>query len=468
MKRIISVILILSSLFLLSVTSYAEDSVDNAPDTEPMETYVPATLSIDNQNIYEGMDKSYSEGYVPRVSGGYATVVIPLACNGELEGNKLCASVSLGDSMNMPFVCKNYEKTVFLSSSSLYLVSFSLELKGDRINGNYPVSVNITATDKTGTAIQQMITVYIVITDGKDPNANDEQEEEITLTPKVLIQSYECTAVTDDGEITTIKAGDKIKVKVTLVNTSQTEPLKNMTVTASAANDSFILQSISDTQFVDSVSAGSTFDVTFEYLTKSDMPAGQYNIGLSYDFAYGKGMSSAGNGNARVTITQPLEMELSITQIPSKAVISDTVSVGVQAINLSRAKAYNVRAVIEADGFSPIGTIFIGDVDGGMSAEGLGQVTITGLTKGNFSYGQTKGVVTFYYEDADGNEFTETKKFTTTIESPFSGEAKAEEDNPTQWWIIMAVIVVIIVTSVTVIVIKKIKGRRSENKESLN
>lgn len=463
MKRIIAIVLILSSLFLMCITAYAEDGTETAPDTAPSVPEAPATLSIDNQNIYEGMDKSYSEGYVPRVSGGYATVVIPLVCDGELEGNKLCASVSLGDSMSMPFVCKNYEKTISLTSGSLYLVSFSLELKWDRVNGNYPVSVNISATDKNGNAIQETITVYIVINDGKDPNAKEEEpEEEIVLTPKVLVQSYECVAITDDGETAVIKAGDKIKVKVTLVNTSGTESLKNITVTANAATDSFILKSVSDTIYINSVGAGATFDVIYEYETKTDMPAGQYNIGISYDFAYGKGMSSAGSGNARVTITQPLEMELSISQIPSKAVISDTVSVGVQAINLSRAKAYNVRAVIEADGFSPMGTIFIGDVDGGMSAEGMGQVTVTGLTKGNFSYGQTKGTVTFYYEDADGNELTEVKNFTTTIESPFSGETKTEEDAPEQWWIIMAVTAAVIIVGVTIIVIKKIKVRKNE------
>lgn len=447
----------------MCITAYAEDGTETAPDTAPSVPEAPATLSIDNQNIYEGMDKCYSEGYVPRVSGGYATVVIPLICDGELEGNRLCASVNLGDSMSMPFVCKNYEKTVSLSAKKLYLVSFSLELKWDRVNGNYPVSVNISATDKNGNTIQETITVYIVINDGKDPNAKEEEpEEEIVLTPKVLVQSYECVAITDDGETAVIKAGDKIKVKVTLVNTSGTESLKNITVTANATTDSFILQSVSDTIYINSVGAGATFDVIYEYETKADMPAGQYNIGISYDFAYGKGMSSAGSGNARVTITQPLEMELSITHIPSKAVISDTVSVGVQAINLSRAKAYNVRAVIEADGFSPMGTIFIGDVDGGMSAEGMGQVTVTGLTKGNFSYGQTKGTITFYYEDADGNELTEVKNFTTTIESPFSGETKTEEDAPEQWWIIMAVTAAVIIVGVTIIVIKKIKVRKNE------
>ena len=303
--------------------------------------------------------------------------------------------------------------------------------------------------------------VFLLITSALPISAEDGADE-VILTPKVLVESYECISLEEDASDKIIRAGDRMQVKVTLVNTSYIELVQNMTVTASAPTDNFILLSVSDTQYVRYLYAGSKVDVIYEYETKADMPAGQYNIGISYDFAYGKGMSSAGSRNARVTITQPLEMELSITQIPSKAVISDTVSVGIQAINLSRATAYNVRAVIEADGFSPMGTIFIGDVDGGMSVEGLGQVTVTGLTKGNFSYGQTKGTVTFYYEDADGNELTEVKNFTTTIESPFSGETKTEEDAPEQWWIIMAVIAAVIIVAVTVLIIKKIKVRKNE------
>ena len=188
------------------------------------------------------------------------------------------------------------------------------------------------------------------------------------------------------------------------------------------------------------------------------MPAGQYGIGISYDYAYGKGMSASGAGTARVTVTQPLQMELSVTQMPSRAVISDTVSVGVQAINLSHAKAYNVRAVIEADGFSPMGTIFIGNVDGGMSAEGTGSVAVTGLTRSSFSYGQTKGTVTFFYEDADGSEMTEVRHFTAAIESPFSRSADTEEDATGQWWIIMTAVAAVIVTGGAVAAVRRRKG----------
>jgi len=308
--------------------------------------------------------------------------------------------------------------------------------------------------------IMKIAVIVFVLTFCALPVFAEDGIDEVIFTPKVLVESYECISLEEDALEGVINAGDKIQVKITLINTSYTEQIQNMTVTATVPSDGFILLSKSDTQYIRYFNADSTIDVIFEYETQSDMPAGQYSIGISYDFSYGKGMSSAGSGRARVTVTQPLEMELSVMQIPGKAVISDTIEVGVQTINLSRAKAYNVRAVIEADGFLPRGSIFIGDLEGGMSALGTTSVTITGLTKGNFSYGQTEGTITFYYEDVAGNEFTEEKSFTTVIESPFTQQTREEEDKPGQWWVIMLVIAVVIAVFVVVFTVKWIKGRR--------
>ena len=460
MKRIIALGVILCSLLFLPVKAYTEGQTSAAPD--PSEVQASPSFWIDNRNVYEGMDKSYSEGYIPRVADGYAAVVLPLLCDGALAGNQLRASVNLGDSETMPFVCKNYEKTVALCAPSLYLISFSLELKADRINGNYPVAVTVAAADDAANALRETFTVYVVITDGKAlQNDRTQQQEEIVLTPKVLVQSYSCAALSTEEKADVILAGEKISLTVTLVNTARFESVKNMSVTA-APPEGFALLSASDTQYIGYVGAGATFDVTFTYATKSDLPAGQYGISVSYDYAFGKGMSSSGSGTARVTITQPLQLELSLVQMPEKAVISDTVSAGVQAINLSRAKAYNVRAVIKADGLSPAGTVFLGDIEGGASVEGTGQVVVTGLSDGNFPYGQTNGTVTFYYEDADGNEQTEVKNFSTEIQSPFSENESAKDDAPGQWWVIMAVIAAAVAVGGAALGIKARKGRKRE------
>ena len=57
------------------------------PEPSPAVTPEPeaAKLFIDNRNLYENMSKTYSQGYIPTVRDGTATIVLPLLCRGELR-----------------------------------------------------------------------------------------------------------------------------------------------------------------------------------------------------------------------------------------------------------------------------------------------------------------------------------------------------------------------------------------------
>ena len=71
-----------------------------------------AKLTIDNENRYDGMDKTYSEGYIPKVENGSVYLVAPILSSKNLKDNKIRVSVDLGDSQSAPFVRKNYEKRI--------------------------------------------------------------------------------------------------------------------------------------------------------------------------------------------------------------------------------------------------------------------------------------------------------------------------------------------------------------------
>ena len=114
--------------------------------------------------------------------------------------------------------------------------------------------------------------VFLLITSALPISAEDGADE-VILTPKVLVESYECISLEEDASDKIIRAGDRMQVKVTLVNTSYIELVQNMTVTASAPTDNFILLSVSDTQYVRYLYAGSKVDVIYESETKADMPA---------------------------------------------------------------------------------------------------------------------------------------------------------------------------------------------------
>lgn len=321
--------------------------LDSQSDTEL------ARLYIDNKHRYEKMERGYSQGYVPTVEKGVVTVILPLLCDGQLQGDCLRAKVGLGETTG-PFVTKNYEKTV--------------ERTEQKVN------------------------------DGKDPNATpgpvvvpEPISEPGVLGPKILVQSCQAVSLEEGAEPGIVNAGDRLRVTVILLNTSKTEALENMMVMAGSPGENFALASPADSVYIGDMAAGGTIEVTYEYTVRPETPAGQYVIPLSYDFAYGKGLTGAGTGSARVNIRQPLEMEFALMQLPNEVVISDIVEVNVQAINLSHAKAYNVRAALEADGLLPSGTAFFGDLDGGTSAEKPLQVQITSLTQGDFPTGKPMG-----------------------------------------------------------------------------
>ena len=163
------------------------------------------TLNIDNENQYDGMEKPYKDGYVPINANGSVRIVFPILSEGELRGNTLRAALDLGDAQTAPFVFKNYEKDIRLQTVkvnantkevSAYVADFTVELKGKRTNGSYPVILKVTAKDTKGNAVEQEFTTYVTISDGIDPDATTEAvaepvaEELPTFAPKVMVKSY--------------------------------------------------------------------------------------------------------------------------------------------------------------------------------------------------------------------------------------------------------------------------------------
>lgn len=98
-------------------------------------------IEIDEENLYTGMDKTYKDGYQPRVENDTAHMVVPLVYADSLKNNILKVSLNLGNGKDIPFVSDTYEKEFSLTREKIngseqtadcYLAVFDLKLKGDR------------------------------------------------------------------------------------------------------------------------------------------------------------------------------------------------------------------------------------------------------------------------------------------------------------------------------------------------
>ena len=444
----------------------ADDKSDTDTQTDAM------TLKIDDANQYDGMEKPYKDGYVPTNANGSVRIVFPILSEGELRGNTLRAALDLGDAQTAPFVFKNYEKDIKLQTVkvnantqevSAYVADFTVELKGKRTNGSYPVILKVTAKDTKGNAVEQEFTTYVTISDGIDPDATTEEvitqpEDLPTFAPKVMVKSYKYSK-------SEIQPGDEVKADIVLLNTSKENTVKNMTIAVTADTESFTLLSQSDSVYIEKLAPQEETTITFSYRINAKTAAGQYDLELAMDYADGDGNTYSTSGKAKITVQQSSEMQFDDLSFPSEVVVADVVEAKVQAMNLGRSKIYNVRAEIAADGLKPQGTIFIGDMEAGTAATGSTQVSVSSLS-GSKLYGNTEGTVTYYYEDESGKEYTEEATFTTTIKSPFSDQKEeTTPDNMNQWWVIMAVVLVCIAVAAGVIIARKIHLKKQDEED---
>lgn len=407
---------------------------------------------------------------------------------------------------------------------SCYLVTFDLKLKDERKNGEYPVILSIHAEDIDGKPLHKEFSVNVVITDEKPASSEPSTDEPVTdepstmepstdepvtepstgepstepstgtlkddltgavdvtgpsggdsggassgassgggtasetptFAPKMIVQS--CKSSKDE-----IQAGDEVTLDITLSNTSSTETVRNMTVTIGDQGEYLNLLSPTDTIYVESLSAGQTCVVSYKYKILSSAVPGAYGLSVSMDYADSKGASQSASGKIRMMVFQSVKLEFDPLVLNSEVQVGDVVIAQIQAMNLGRSKVHNVRAVIEADGLALEGTLFIGDIEAGKTATGSVKISVTSLSKGSSLYGETKGIVTYYYEDENGKEYEKTGDFITNIKTPFSNTTKEESDDTGQWWIIMAVVVGILFFLIIGMILHGIRRRNRQN-----
>lgn len=432
-----------------STSDNATGADDGVAADNPTSVFV-----IDNKNCYKGMGKSYSKGYVPKVSKGYATIILPLQTKEKIKDNTIRATLNLGEAQTAPFVYKNYDKDVILSRNMIskntsvdaYVVKFQLKLKKDRNNGSYPMIVHVTAHDIKDNQIEQDFTIFVNITDGKNPDETEtvpeptdepETEPAPVFEPKLMVKSYSFSPKS-------IQAGDEVTAKIKLQNTNKKEGIKNLMITAGSESEFIQLTSASDSIFVDSIAAGGTCEITYKYQMKASTPPGQYDLVLAMEYADEKGNPCSGTGKVKTSVGQEAKIKFDPLIINPEAEIGDTIEAQVNAMNLGRNKIYNVRAELKADGLTPKGTIYIGDIEAGEMKSGTVQVLVGGLQEAEEAYGLTEGTVTFYYENEAGKEESMEENFSVNIKALSINSNEQKEDKAGQWWIIIAVIGVVI------------------------
>lgn len=249
------------------------------------------------------------------------------------------ASVDLGAMDSSPFVFRSYEKDFTCKpeyingtgeTTNVFLVSFTLELAASRVNGIYPVIVNVTGKDENGIEVQKSV--------------------------------------------------------------------QNLVATVNVPSADIELKNDSNTIFVGKIGTQKTTDLTLKFHVSKSTADGNYPIEIAMSYDDPKATTFSSTGNFVVTVEQPLDVKLTMSNIEKNVTVGDTIPLTFQVLNLGRSTVYNVRCDVTGDGLSQTKTAFIGNMESGTAGEGEMNLFITTL-EGGSRYGETTGTVTLTYED---------------------------------------------------------------------
>lgn len=415
------------------------------------------TIRIAPNKKYKGMNASFAKGYEPSVKNHKLQLIVPfLADMAGQEG--IWVGVSFDREEDSPFYFKTYQTRVKRSKDGVYLYRCGIKLKKDRVNGQYPLRLNVQAQAPEG-VLQQEFVIYVEITDGRErtedllpaeengaegEGAKEEPDaSEILRQPRVILSENGI----HDGQV---EAGQEAYWTLLAKNCSGSEPLYNVKVTLLCENGD--LQFERQSWYFERVAAGASMDLSQNVAADQKAAAGMATAQLQFDYEDQKGGVYNSVETARLSVYQPQQARLVNFSMPEGIYESDTETVTFQAQNTGLAVLYNAKARLEGQGLFA-NEVYLGNIEAGSAADGEMQVfagTLNMDAEGNVldedgeKYGDVKGRLVFSYENERGEAVEQEQAFSTAILKPQVAELKIEEapeQETNQWQAVTAVMV---------------------------
>ncbi|MDD5910143.1 MAG: hypothetical protein PUC54_07715 [Clostridiales bacterium] len=451
-------------LLALPIAAFAEGT-----ETPPAETQAPVTtpeptpeptpvadkLIIDSWNLYDGMDRTYQQGYVPRIVNGCCYIIFPLI--GETYDGKVTVTADLGATADSPFVFGNYSQTA--AGWGRYVFMLEIPLVKGRINGSYPVTLKADYLDVLGQQKQQSFTLYVTISDGKNPpDPNDVPKQEVEK-PELFISACEITpdTVSGDGEFS-------VNVKIDNIGSIRARSVR---LTYGSEAEGILPYDTNNAILLDNIASGEGAEAAFKMRTTKDVIAGNRAFFITLDYVDLYGGVYTATRQFLVNVTQPAEMTYDAISLPKSVTAGETFTLPANVFNIGKSPLRNVTVNLTGAGLFPTSSVFLGDIQPGQAGYGemkvfVGMLSMTeGYTE---SYGKTSAVYTVTYTDDTGETHTAEQQLSTEIQKPViegektDAEKKAEEEQKramSQWWISALAAFAAIAIIVAVIVVSK-------------
>ena len=282
-------------------------------------------------------------------------------------------------------------------------------------------------------------------------------DKDQTTSPNLLVR----TSSYGDSVV----AGSPFTLSLGLYATDGNENLNDVIVSLTLP-ENILLNSGSLSNYVGTIAAKQTRDVTFEVMPSAGFTGTVANITVNMTGTGSiTGKEVSGTTTISVPVSQPDRFEVGQLQLSSESImVGETGSVTLSYVNKGKNAIGNLEARLTGTNLGGENYQYLGNLNAG--TEGSVDFDITPDSAGNIS-----GVITLNYEDASGNPRTISKDFTATAEEmnydDYMPDPDSNMDEPQQtgmpvWgWVLIVVCVGVVVAVIAVVVLRKRKKAKA-------
>ena len=320
------------------------------------------------------------------------------------------------------------------------------------------------------------LSMFVTVVKGYTPDKTDEDGNLIATTPKIILEGYSITPQNpDDLESGRLFAGEKFSLKLSILNTSSEEAVKNIQLTLS--NEGGIIlpaDNGSNTVYIDRIGSGETVEKTLMFQSAPDAEAKAYSLVAKFNYESSKTLKAY---DATETITMPISQRMRVRidepMVYGDAMLEQSTPVSFSLYNMGKSTIYNCMVDVEGEGIKMEESFYGGNVTSGNTMRADFNVIPS-------VEGQMNAKVIVTYEDVYGQQIREEKPLTFNVmggfnpdegmgmgegEGVFQPGMETPPQNSFPTGLIIAIAAVALIGTAAVIVIIRRKRRRKHLEE---
>ena len=360
MKTKYKITALLTALLLIPIFPvYAEES--------------PA-FTIDQRRVLQGMNRSWLQGYEPKISSNVLSLVMPILSD-QAEGT-IQTELLIPDEEISPFKPQTMSVKTQRAESGLYAVRLNLELYADRENGDYTCTLRVTGKTRQGKTLQTDFPYTLRIRDG---------------TPNTEIKRMEISNVQSDFTV-----GEDGFIQATFHNPCRTVPYEQIVLRVSDPSGEIIPQG-ADVLYLPDLGPGESAEVTFPMtvLKKATVSPHSLKFDLSW-MALGQPITQSESFTRLVM--QKAQLEPGGIQAESIVTAGEKWTAALPLMNPGNAEIHSVMVSLSLPGLVEKQAVLVGNITPGETKEAQFAVIPGKDVSGDFS-----GTVAVTGTDGNGN-----------------------------------------------------------------